>query len=408
MTAAPGSVEPVADDPRPVWVNGLAPGTGYLLNTGLVLTSAALTGPRGGTVSVRRRADASPERFTTAWTGPGIPSVDAPDVALLCAASGHHPASAAAPRPVRWGRLVTRRADVRVHVGALSAPGDEPAWGVLRGTLGTCSAVKSDRLHITLAGPAPGAPDSGARSSWTELRGAAVTSRSLLIGVVTETGFEPGLGWLRAVSAERLLRDQGFDELTGAVGLGALEAVELQPVLRNAGNPLGRVGRAADQAAGQHMPAGPGADAADADAGPANPGAEALAAWCSRAGSFGVRLLTGADDHAGRLARGLVERMHARGWAGGFLASGPTDADLSVLTDVAVPVLLVLDRAQERAHDLRALLYAVTRRTSTGPAGAPLRLLLTAPTAGDWWEDARVESVLLRDLPPGTEHVLPV
>ncbi|QXE33222.1 hypothetical protein KQY30_01825 [Streptomyces sp. GMY02] len=407
MTAGPRQVEPVVDDPRPVWVNGLAAGTGYLLNTGLVLTSAALAGPRGGTVSVRRRADASPERFTTAWTGPGLPSADAPDVALLCAASGHRPASAAAPRPVRWGRLVTRRANVRVHVGALSAQGAEPTWGVLRGTLGTGSAVKSDRLHITLAGPAPGAPDAGARS-WTELRGAAVTSQSLLLGVVTETGFEPGLGWLRAVSAERLLRDQGFDELTGAVGPGALEPVELQPVLREAVHPLGKVARAADQAAGRHGTAGPGTDVADAGFGPADPGAEALVAWCARAGSFGVRLLIGADDHADRLARGLVERMRARGWTGGFLASGPTDADLSVLTDVTVPVLLVLDRAQERAHDLRALLYAVARRTSTGPAGTPLRLLLTAPAAGDWWEDARADSVLLRDLPPDTEHVLPV
>jgi tetratricopeptide (TPR) repeat protein len=107
---------------------------------------------------------------------------------------------------------------------------------------------------------------------------------------------------------------------------------------------------------------------------------EALHLWCEREG--GVRaLLLHAPGGMGktRLTIELCKRMRERGWQAGFVVDGER---LGELLESEQPVLAVIDPA-ERHAGLRHMLTAVAGRQCR----KPLRLLLLARTAGEWWAE---------------------
>jgi hypothetical protein len=109
-----------------------------------------------------------------------------------------------------------------------------------------------------------------------------------------------------------------------------------------------------------------------------------LERWCADPAAPSFRLVVGAGG-AGktRLAVELCRRIHALGWLTGFLAE---DADASAIDRVCErqePTLLVLDYAEARSGKR---LGALVQRFAEVGDGPPLRLLLLARAAGDWWQ----------------------
>jgi len=112
--------------------------------------------------------------------------------------------------------------------------------------------------------------------------------------------------------------------------------------------------------------------------------------WCVAPSSIAVRLLTGTGG-AGktRLARELARTMADSGWVAGFLLPDRSgeEMDLSALSSTGTPVLLVVDYAETRGPQLARLLSAVWDASDI----APVRLLLLARNAGDWWTQLRLD-----------------
>ena len=112
--------------------------------------------------------------------------------------------------------------------------------------------------------------------------------------------------------------------------------------------------------------------------------------WCAAPSAVAVRLVTGPGGLGKtRLARELARRMADSGWVAGFLQPDRSgdEMDLAALRSAATPVLLIVDYAETRTPQLARLLTAVWDASDI----APVRLLLLARTAGDWWTQLRLE-----------------
>ena len=115
-----------------------------------------------------------------------------------------------------------------------------------------------------------------------------------------------------------------------------------------------------------------------------------LQSWCVAPEPFGVRLLTSPGGLGKtRVARELVGRMERSGWVAGFLQPDRPggEVDLRTLTGTETPVLLVVDYAETRVPQVARLLTTVWGSSDV----APVRLLLLARTAADWWKQLRLE-----------------
>jgi hypothetical protein len=115
-----------------------------------------------------------------------------------------------------------------------------------------------------------------------------------------------------------------------------------------------------------------------------------LLAWTKEERSLSIRLYTGAGGMGKtRLAMELCRHLRPEQWVAGFLDHrGPTlsEAAIKALAQIRKPVLIVLDYA-ETARDLLVHLVDAARRR----LDAPVRLLLLARGAGDWWEALKRE-----------------
>jgi hypothetical protein len=301
---------------------------------------------------------------------------------------------------VRWGRLVTRRPATPVWVGSgvEICGADEHEYADQRvsglsGVIAAGSAVKAGRLLVTL----DETPSAQCRTS-----GAAVLCDGLLVAVIADAHYVSPQGhWLSAVPVDRLTAAPGFLEYVGAV---EVEAAELQPILSGESDPDPELGSESDPESdpelGSGQGPGPGDRAVRADI------ADRLGSWCTDPAWFSVQLLTGDDGAARIVARPLVTLLHVRGWGAGFLAEGVGRRALDVAGEVATGLLLVVERAHLRGRQLSDLLDVLAHHhPGTGSAQATatrVRLLLSAPEAGDWWEELQSEALLLRDLPAGT------
>ncbi|MFF4060093.1 hypothetical protein ACFYZ0_30630 [Streptomyces sp. NPDC001708] len=83
-----------------------------------------------------------------------------------------------------------------------------------------------------------------------------------------------------------------------------------------------------------------------------------------------------------RLAAELAHRLSATGWYTGFLVRDPDPQDRAWLSDVASPLLVVVDYVEDRkSGDVINVLRTLRERE------APTCLLLTARTVSGWWEE---------------------
>ncbi|MGH8895498.1 MAG: trypsin-like peptidase domain-containing protein [Egibacteraceae bacterium] len=108
-----------------------------------------------------------------------------------------------------------------------------------------------------------------------------------------------------------------------------------------------------------------------------------LAGWCADPAAPAVRLIVGPGGRGkSRLAAELCRRMGGRGWAAGLLDKDAADDALEHVRQLGVPALVVIDYAETRGNLARLLACLA----EDDPA-APVRVLLLAREAGDWWRE---------------------
>ncbi len=129
-----------------------------------------------------------------------------------------------------------------------------------------------------------------------------------------------------------------------------------------------------------------------------------LAAWCRQDAPIALRLYTGAGGMGKtRLMLELCQRLGVRGFCTGFLDRRAAAGDSGLWHEIATrfsPLLIVVDYAETRRDELRALLTEAYR------SEGPLRIVLLARRAGDWWEAMKGERGGVGDLiaGPATER----
>jgi Trypsin-like peptidase domain len=365
-------------------------GSGYLLRDGLVLTAGHVVDVAGEQdCEVRPLGEEQWLKAQVAWRGTG----DC-DVALLRVL-----ASAGAMRPMQpavLGRVVGHeRVEARAvgFAAAQARPDGTRDTEDLRGEVVPLSARKSGRLTISIDGSVPEVVNG--HSLWEGMSGAALFCGGLLVGVVIVAPQHFGGDRLEAISLTAIASDAAFRmALTGEgsepVALLAVEAAGLlqDPYAVPVAQPGATVG---DRSA-----SGSVLLRADLAVVPFRSRAGVLAeleAWCTGGAGLAVSLLLGAGGTGkSRLAAQLCERRQAAGAVAGFLAaSGEIDRVTGLIG--AGELLIVVDEAHTRHDEVAALLRAL----AGAAARAPVRMLLVARGAGDWWS-TQLPGVLEDDL----------
>ena len=367
---------------------GVSVGSGTLLGERLVLTAAHVVfGDDGGPLRTIRVGPAGvtvmPEGRVL-WPDHYLPGGGRDAALLEIADSTWGP-----PRwlgPVRWGRLTGRAADIACEaIGfprVLRDPGGARVEDQISARINPGTARSTGGrydLHVTSSVPLA-RPGERYPSPWSGASGAGVFAGGLLVGVVVID--TPGFGHdrLSAVPAEHLLADPAFRaRITGGRTDVDIVSVELGALVGSL-HPR-RPGRLSPaillRAEAETVPfRGRVTELAD------------LTRWCTSPDDISVRLLTGAGGQGKtRLARQLTRRCTEMGWVAGFLGRDlpGQQLDLSPLADTAIPVLLVVDYAETRSDQL-------IRLVSTAWDAAdipPIRMLLLARSAGEWWDQLR-------------------
>ncbi|MFF2751347.1 hypothetical protein ACFVVA_38155, partial [Kitasatospora sp. NPDC058048] len=358
---------------------GPGSGSGYAVGGRLVLTSAHVTGPVGTRVKVFHPAADADAGGTVVWAGtPG----GRDDAALVLVDDSPHwrPPTA----PVVWGRPDTKRPGTPCETWGVPDEAQREGRPVeaaqLRGEVNPGSGFVGNQYVMDLRTPGAGWPGDGT-SPWGGLSGAAVFCDRYLTGVVASDRAHSGHGRLNVVPAYVLHHDAAFRTTLAEYGgdpAGGLEAVEFQDIADPTGNPAVRrppVTPAALLEAGRQVVPFHGREALLTE----------LEAWCWLDG-FGAWLLHGPGGQGKtRLAHHLGHRLTATGWTVLWPRASARPEQLLELRRAAKPLLVVLDYAETRPEQLGALVDAAAEH----PGTSPLKLLLLARTAGDWWQQAR-------------------
>lgn len=107
-----------------------------------------------------------------------------------------------------------------------------------------------------------------------------------------------------------------------------------------------------------------------------------LRAWAEGPDSLSARLLLSAPgDGKTRVARDLVGELRAAGWVAGLVRRAAPPAATAGMAKIRKPLLLVVDDAERRVDQVRAI--AGTLREQLAGRSVPARLLLTS-THADW------------------------
>jgi tetratricopeptide (TPR) repeat protein len=368
-------------------------GSGYVVAGPLVLTAAHVGGDVGATVRLRllgAGADLFDGRVV--WSS----HTETLDVALVEITSPGH-AMGDLP-PVRWGRLVTARAGVACE--AAGFPDAKLVRGPdgqivmrdvehLSGEISPLTGAKARQLDVSMrsAAPEPTAPSQP--SPWGGMSGAALFCGPLLTGVIRRDPVGFGSRRLTAVQVAEFVGDDEFRRLVGAVAgrppvAEPVELADLQARTWPVTSPASLL-RADVEAVEFH-----GRDDL----------LRRLRDWCSAAGGLSARLLTGPGGVGKtRLAAQFARSVAEAGWAVLHLAEDPADTRLTdayrALDGVAMPLLIVVDYAETRRHQLHHL-----GNYLPDGQGGPVRLLLVARTAGDWLREFAAASAGLAFLSP--------
>ncbi|HKZ55991.1 MAG TPA: toll/interleukin-1 receptor domain-containing protein [Anaerolineales bacterium] len=118
---------------------------------------------------------------------------------------------------------------------------------------------------------------------------------------------------------------------------------------------------------------------------------DSIHGWCASARPFSARLYVGPGGSGKtRLMIQACQAMRERGWDARFLDSKALEESVSAEPEILdqlflprLPRLLVMDYAETRRRQLEALLDRGLRKD----AGQPVRLILLARTAADWWRE---------------------
>ena len=346
-------------------------GSGYVIAPRLVLTSAHVTDSLRTPVTVFIVGEADSYAGKVVWRGTPAGRDDAALIEVDDPA--WQPREGTAPR---WGRVVTNRPGIAAH-----------AWGFPRwiqregrpkdtwqpsGTLNPGNRHVGDKYVLSLASP----PDDV--SPWGGLSGAALFCGRLLTGVVATDVAGGQHAHLEAVPMYVLHRDPAFRHI---VAHNAAADTVLHPVEgQDAGQYEPPVGQspAALLRARQQVVDFRGRDELLGD----------LQGWGERPG-FAALLLHGpAGQGKTRLAEELARRLGEQRWAWLWLRSDAPIAALAMLADAAVPLLVIVDYAEARTAQVAAALRECARHSGD----TPLRMLLLARTAEDWWDSLRTSN----------------
>ena len=300
--------------------------------------------------------------------------------------------------PVQWGRLTGRRPGVACEaIGYPAVLRDEDGtWEPIHvsGRINPGSGSRGGRYDLTaLDTPPQVGPDV---RPWAGMSGAGVYCADLLTAVVTVDHRGFGHGRLVSVPTYRLLADAAARAVLERHNVDLVtDSVELSATLVRPRNTL--TGRRPDRISSGMLLR---ADAQMVGFYGRERELTELQSLCIDDPSqrIGVWVLTGPGGRGKtRLAGELVQRIHGRevpgvrldhSWVAGFLRTRSTNAAplpstaVDALTSSAAPVLLVVDYAEARTAEVLSILKAVSEH----PEGPPLRVLLLARAAGEWWE----------------------
>ena len=352
-------------------------GSGFLVGSGLVVTARHVVCGDDGKLfdspRVRFIEDGTPLPCEVAW--PGRRDLDA---ALLRLDS-----TALSGAPVRWGQLVASGTGIDCEAAGFPASMQQENRlrdvEHMRGEINAGTGLLADRIYVDVKGAIPTA------GGWAGMSGAALWCGPLLVGVIAWDPAAFGSGRLAAEPVTRLFADGGFRALVGEEV--AVEAVELA-------SPLPQV------------PArGPAyllrADAQTARFRSRTIELAQLASWCNGDG-VRIRLLTGPGGQGKtRIANELAARLRMTGqWVTQMIPEG-----VSLPEFIRKPLLAVVDYAETRPEQVGQIVLSAVAQ----PGRTPVRILLLARSAGDWWDRLRkqtfeLEKALARasgtELPP--------
>jgi tetratricopeptide (TPR) repeat protein len=363
-------------------------GSGYLVADRLVLTACHVVGRAGAGETVQVDLGSRTVRGRTVWRASGTDGAMNPlDAALVEIDDDHGPVVLP---PVRWGYVVGRGTGVACSatgfpdalVGATGAAEPEQ----VRATMMPLS--RSRRGMLDLVPTSSPEPDPHGASPWSGMSGAGVLSGSgqLLIAVIIESAANFAERRLTAVPVSLLAEEEGFRALVEQHSgrPPRLEPVELEDLLRPwypASRPQSPIALLRPEY----------------EVAPFLGRTEALGrlvSWCAD-GAQVRGLLVHAAGGTGktRLARHLATRMYEQGWVVGELSDAARTT--TSFTQLGRPLLLVVDYAESRAGAISDLLHHLAER----PGQQPVRVLLLARSAGQWWERLLLDHVVASVLP---------
>ena len=117
---------------------------------------------------------------------------------------------------------------------------------------------------------------------------------------------------------------------------------------------------------------------------------DALSAWATSPAPVSVCLVTGAGGSGKtRLGAEVVDQFAAQGWVTGFLTSGNESGALDQLALLSHRRLIVIDDA-DRNTAIVDQMAGLLEQLGTQPD--PIRVLILARHAGNWWTTRRVNS----------------